>query len=111
MNRSLMSIGMTCALAVAAYADDKVSPTPGWYLAQSPTESARVLLGSAELIGGPYSTEEACIKDKPRDTIGATYSCVSDYMPEFAVRSANVSSTQSVRPSEDPSASRSPTSR
>lgn len=76
-------------MATGALADNKVTWTgPGWYLAQSSTESAGVLLGSAELIGGPYPTENACIAAKPRDENGQSYLCVNADAPDFAVRTA-----------------------
>jgi len=90
MKRFLLALGaMVYVVANASYADDKVSWTgPGWYLAQSAAESAVVLLGSAELIGGPYPTEGACNKAKPQDASGLTYSCVNADAPDFAVRTA-----------------------
>ena len=90
----IVGVGLVLsASAGVAYADDTSLPLAyvavgsHWYVAQSSTDSVGQLLGSGELIAGPFPTQQACDVAKPKDTGTLTYKCVNSDAPDFAIRS------------------------
>ena len=80
-------------IASRAIAGDASLPTayvtpPGmhWFVAQSSVDSVAQLLGSGELIAGPFASEEACDAARPKDTDAHKYKCVTSEAPDFSVR-------------------------
>lgn len=86
-------IGMLVSMMAQAQASDLTLPMAyvipigaHWFVTQSSTESVGQLLGSDELIAGPFASEEACNDAKPKDTDARKFKCVTSDAPDFALR-------------------------